>query len=133
MRSDIDNFCHISTEIWQRLSSLFPFSRAFSAFPFFRLSLFSAFPSFPRFFKKQKPLPLQRREIISPLNAANFTVLKLISKQACSLKYYRDQIPVYLYIRRYHKAGKTHTFLKIPPKTSPSYSLHFKQSLMRKY
>ena len=30
---------HISTEIWQRLSSLFPFSRAFSAFP-----------SFPHFF-----------------------------------------------------------------------------------
>ena len=53
---------HISTEIWQRLSSLFPFSRAFSAFPVFRLSLFSAFPSFPRFFKKQKPL--RRREYI---------------------------------------------------------------------
>ena len=77
---------HISTEIWLRLSSLFPFSRAFSVFPvffrlsrfffrlsrffsaftffpplpFFRLSLFSAFPSFPRFFKKQKPL--RRRE-----------------------------------------------------------------------
>ena len=29
-------------------------------FPFFRLSLFSAFPSFPRFIKKQKPL--RRRE-----------------------------------------------------------------------
>ena len=32
----------------------------FPPFPFFRLSLFSAFPSFPRFFKKQKPL--RRRE-----------------------------------------------------------------------
>ena len=46
---------HISTEIWQRLSSLFPLSRAFSAFPvfppfpFFRLSRFSAFPFFPPF------------------------------------------------------------------------------------
>ena len=43
--------------------------------------------------------------IIFPSKAANFTVLKLISKQACSLKYYRDQIPIspiYLSIRRYH-------------------------------
>ena len=41
---------HISTEIWQRLSSLFPFSRAFSAFPFF--------PPFPLFrgFLKNKSL-----------------------------------------------------------------------------
>ena len=44
VRSDIDNFCHISAEIWQRLSSLFPFSRAFPAFP-----VFSAFPFFPPF------------------------------------------------------------------------------------
>ena len=36
--------------------------------------------------------------IISPSKAENFTVLKLISKQACSLKYYRDQIPIYLSI-----------------------------------
>ena len=41
---------HIWTEIWQRLSSLFPFSRAFSAFPFF--------PPFPLFrgFLKNKSL-----------------------------------------------------------------------------
>ena len=49
VRSDIDNFCHISTEIWQRLSSLFSFSRAFSAFPVFPPFPFSAFPFFPPF------------------------------------------------------------------------------------
>ena len=78
---------HISTEIWQRLSSLFPFSRAFSAFPFFppfpffRLSLFSAFPSFSRFFKKQKPL--RRREcmdyIVECLHNPFYDVLQKFS------------------------------------------------------
>ena len=37
----------------------------FPPFPFFRLSLFYAFPSFPRFFKKQKPL--RRRETWHPM------------------------------------------------------------------
>ena len=69
---------HISTEIWQRLSSLFPFSRAFSTFPvfppfpFFRLSLFFAFPSFPRFLKKK---PLRRRE--EPAAKLIFSIAKL--------------------------------------------------------
>ena len=31
-----------------------------------------------------------------PSKSRNFTILKLISKQACSLKYYRDQVPIYL-------------------------------------
>ena len=69
--------------------------------------------------------------IIFPSKAANFTVLQLINKQACSLQYYRDQyLSVYLYGDII--AETTHTFLKIPPKTSPPFSLHFKRSLMRK-
>ena len=35
-------------------------------------------------------------------------VLKLISKQACSLQYYRDQIPICLSIRRYHHRENTY-------------------------
>ena len=47
---------HISTEIWQRLSSLFPFSRAFSN------SAFTVFPPFPLFRKFPQQKPLRRRE-----------------------------------------------------------------------
>ena len=48
--------------------------------------------------------------IIFPSKAANFTFLKLIStsKQACSLQYYRDQIPICLSIRRYHRRENTY-------------------------
>ena len=48
--------------------------------------------------------------IIFHSKAANFTVLKLISKQACSLQYYRDQIPICLSIRirRYHRWENTY-------------------------
>ena len=46
--------------------------------------------------------------IIFPSKAANFTVLKFISKQACSLQYYRDQIPICLSIRRYHRRENTY-------------------------
>ena len=74
--------------------------------------------------------------IIFPSKAANVTVLKLISKPACSLKYYRDQIPICLSIRRYHR--RENTYISENPhqniliKTSPPFSLHFKRSLMRK-
>ena len=70
--------------------------------------------------------------IIFPSKAADFTVLKLISKQACSLQYYRDQIPICLSIRRYHRQENTY-ISENTTKTSPPFSLHFKRSLMRKY
>ena len=31
-----------------------------------------------------------------------------VSKQACSLQYYRDQIPICLSIRRYHRQENTY-------------------------
>ena len=46
--------------------------------------------------------------IIFPSKATNVTVLKLIGKQACSLQYYRDQIPICQSIRRYHHQENTY-------------------------
>ena len=51
---------------------------------------------------------MHKKVIIFPSKAANFTVLKLISKQACSLQYYRDQIPICLSIRRYYRRENTY-------------------------
>ena len=48
------------------------------------------------------------KSVIFPSKAANFTVLKLISKQACSfIEYYRDQVPICLSVRRYHRRENT--------------------------
>ena len=52
---------------------LFVFLSATERHTFFRLSLFSAFPSFPRFFKKQKPLRRREKHCYFSWDSSYFT------------------------------------------------------------